>query len=312
VRRQRQSPQRHGPCGLPVLRQGHRRQGALQGLLHRQSGRLHAGLSRLSKKNFPGKYIARFVYDPSLQNLGAADFPRTVVDLPYQLGGPEDLARETKAVQQQLAGEIRAMVALGEQVRTKLTELKSKPASDWDPLIAAWRDETNRIQKRTDPRKVREYMVLSLDTIADNGIEDLSGILLGSARCAAGGEPATCIEGLTRLNQTAEKWIADIASPRLTSYKEMAALIDEGRTLLRKSLDNPDQPVLPARRKFLEMTEILDKSVPEAFHEAVLGASSRASAFFIAVADKTPDVKTLHADLDDLLQRLADTLRSIK
>jgi len=265
-----------------------------------------------SKKNFPGKYIARFLYDPALQNLGAPDFPRTVVDVVLQIGGPEDVARETKAVQQQLAGELRAMIALGEQVKAKLDDLKGKPASAWDPLIAAWRDETNRIQKRADPRRVREYMILKLDVIADNGLEDLSGMLLGSARCAAGGQHGGCLEGLTRLNQTAAKWIGDIASPRLTDFGQMAALLDEGRALIQKVTDHPDQPVLPARRKFLEMTELLDKSVPEAFHEAVLGIGSRAAAFFIAASDKTADVKTLHDDLDGLLQRFATTLRNLK
>jgi hypothetical protein len=265
-----------------------------------------------AKRNFPGKYIARFIFDPELQNLGGAAFPRTTVDFPLQVGGPDDVARESKAVREQLAGELRAMVALGQQVKGKLDELQDKPASAWDPLISAWRDESNRIQKRADPRKTQEYMILKLDTIADNGLEDLTGMLLGSARCAAGGQRGTCLQGLTRLNQTAEKWISDIASPRLTDFAQMAALLEDGRALLRKVAESPDQPVLPSRRKFLEMTELLDKSVPEAFHEAVLGISDRASTFFNAAADKSPDLKTAYQDLDGLLLRFAETLRKLK
>jgi hypothetical protein len=264
------------------------------------------------KKNFPGKYVARFIYDAQLQNLGAADFPRTVVDFTLQVGSPADLDRESKAVRDQLAGELRAMVALGEQVKAKLDELKGKPASEWDPLIAAWRDESNRIRRRADPHAIREYSVLHLDVIADNGFEDLSAMLLGAARCAAADQRGTCLEGLTRMNQTAEKWIADISSPRLTDFSQMVSQIDEGRALLRKVRDNPDQPVLPARRKFLAMTELLDKSVPETFHEVVLGISSRAATFFAAVSDKSADVPTVYADLDGLLQRFADTLRNLK
>jgi hypothetical protein len=265
-----------------------------------------------SRKNFPGRYVARFIYDPSLQNLGAPDFPRTAVDIALQIGGADDVARESKAVREQLAGELRAMIALGTQVKAKLDELKGKPASDWEPLIAAWRDESNRIQQRADPRQVREYKVLRLESVADVGLEDLSGILLGSARCAAGGDRNTCLEGLTRLNQTAEKWISDIAGPKLTDPGQMAALVDEGRALLRSVADHPDEPVLPSRRKFLEMTELLDKSVPGDFHETVLDIGSRAAAFFIAAADKSAEVKTLHADLDAALQRFADTLRNLK
>jgi len=265
-----------------------------------------------AKKNFPGRYVARFVYDPELQNLGAADFPRTFVDISFQIGGPDDVARESKAVREQLAGEIRSMTAIGQEVKLKLDELKDKPATAWDPLLSAWRDESTRIQKRVDPRRTREYIVLRLGFIADNGFEELGATLLSAARCGAAGQRALCLEGLTRLNQTAEKWISDIASPRLTDFAQMAALVEEGRALLLKVTENPDKPILPSRRKFLEMTELLDKSVPETFHDVILGISDRASTFFAAAADKSPDLKTAYQDLDGLLRRFADTLRNVK
>lgn len=265
-----------------------------------------------AKKNFPGNYVARFIYDPELQNLGGANFPRSFVDISLRIGGPEDVARESKAVREQLAGEIRAMTAIGQEVKLKLDELKDKPASAWDALISAWRDDAIRIQKRADPRKTREYVVLRLSFIADNGLEDLTSTLLSAAHCGAAGQRGLCLEGLTRLNQTAEKWISDISSPRLTDFAQMAALVDEGRALLRKVAETPDKPVLPSRRKFLEMTELLDKSVPETFHDVILGISDRASTFFAAASDKSPDLKTAHQDLDGLLRRFADTLRNLK
>jgi hypothetical protein len=265
-----------------------------------------------AKKNFPGKYIARYVYDPDLQNLGASEFPRTTVDFLLQVGSPEDVDRESKAFRAQLAGEIRAMMALGQEVKLKLDELKDKPASAWDALLAGWRDESTRIQKRVDPRKRREYFILRLASIADNGFEELAATLLSAARCGAAGQPGLCHEGLTRLNQTAEKWISDISSPRLTDFAQMAALVDECRALLRKVAESPDQPLLPSRRKFLEMTELLDKSVPGDFHEGVLGISDRASTFFGAAADKSPDLQKAHQDLDGFLQRFANTLRNLK
>jgi hypothetical protein len=265
-----------------------------------------------AKKNFPGKYLARFIYDPELQNLAASDFPRTVVDLTLQIGGPDDVARESKAFREQLAGEIRSIMAVGQEVKLKLEELKDKPASAWEPLIAAWRDETTRIRIRVDPRKTREYVILRLGSIADDGLEDLEKILLSAARCAAAGKHALCLEGLTRLNQTAEKWIGDISSPRLTDMTQIIALIEEGRALLLKVAESPDQPVLPTRRKFLEMIGLLDRSVPDTFHEVVLGINDRASTFFAAAADKSTDLKTAHQDLDGLLRRFAETLRNFK
>ncbi|HUR38959.1 MAG TPA: hypothetical protein VM222_05675 [Planctomycetota bacterium] len=265
-----------------------------------------------AKKNFPGKYIARFTYDPDLQNRGATGFPLTTADVLLQIGGPEDVDRESKAIREQLAGEVRAMVALGQEIKLKLDELKDKPASAWDPLIASWRDEANRIQSRADPHKTREYSILRLNAICDGGFEDLRGILLSSARCAAGGQRGNCLEGITRLNQSAEKWISDLTSPRLTDVGRMVVLIEDARALLRKVAENPDQPVLPSRRKFLEMTDLLDRSVPGIFHEVVLGISDRASTFFGAAADKSPDLQKAHQDLDALLLRFAHTLRDSK
>jgi len=265
-----------------------------------------------AKKNFPGMYVARFVYDPELQNLGAADFPRTSVDISFQIGGPADVARESKAVCEQLAGEIRSIMAIGQEVKLKLDELKDKPASASDALLAGWRDESTRIQKRVDPRKTREYFVLRLASLADNGFEELAATLLSAARCGAAGQRGLCLEGLARLNQTAEKWISDISSPRLTDFDQMAALVEEGRALLLKVMESPDKPVLPSRRRFPEMTELLDKSVPETFHDVILGISDRASTFFAAAADKSPDLKAAHQDLDGFLRRFADGLRKFK
>src|SRR4051812_13785307 len=141
-----------------------------------------------AKKNFPGNYVPRFTYDPELQSLGGANFPRGFVDISLRIGDPDDVARESKAVREQLAGEIRAMTAMGQEVKLKLDELKDKPASAWDALIATWRDEALRIQKRVDPRKTREYVILQLSFIADNGFEELAETLLSAARCGAAGQ----------------------------------------------------------------------------------------------------------------------------
>ncbi|HZE99175.1 MAG TPA: hypothetical protein VE981_19380 [Planctomycetota bacterium] len=265
-----------------------------------------------TRRNFPGAYIARFIYDPALQGLGAADFPRTTVDFKLQIGGPQELAAETKAVRDQLVGEIRSYIDLADQVKAKLEELKGKPAVDWEAPLKAWRDKSVEIQKRADPHRVPEYMILKLDLIADTGFENLEGILLSAARCAAGGKREIALEGLTRLRQTGEAWIGDIGAPRITEFEQMARHVDGMRTLVRKLADDPEEPVLPVRRKFLELTGVLDRSVPGDFHDAVLEIGSRGAAFFIAAADKTAEAPRIHKELDELLDRLARTLRTLK
>src|SRR5262249_51326997 len=160
-----------------------------------------------------GTYIARFIYDPALQGLGAADYPRTTVEFSLQIGTPEDLERESKAVRNQLAEEIRAFIAMADEVKAKMDEFRDKPPAAWDPSLKAWRDRSIELQKRADPRKVPEYTLLRLDVIADTGFENMADIFLSAARIASRGQRETALEGLTRLRQTAEFWLGDIAPP---------------------------------------------------------------------------------------------------
>jgi len=264
------------------------------------------------RRTFPGQYIARFIYDPSLQNaVSATQFPRTTVDFTVQIGGPADVERESKAIRDQLAGEIRALTVMADEIKAKLDELKDKPRSDWEAPFNAWRGKTLDIMKRADPRRVPEYSMLKLDLIADNGFENLTGILLAAARCAATGQREACLEGLTRLRQTAEHWIAEISAPKLTEFEQMARLIEESRQVIKELPEHPSE-LVQTRRKFLEMTAMLDKSVPADFHEVVLDISARAAALFNAIADKDEGAKKMHAELDAILNRFATTLRGLK
>jgi hypothetical protein len=264
------------------------------------------------KRNLPGKYTVRLTYNPGLQVNGVADFAPTRVDVELQIGNADDYEREAKVVRDQLVAEIRGLAALGDQVKAKIKELQGKPADAWAPLIAGWHAQTIEIQRRTLPRSVPEYKVLNLDLIADTGMENLCSIFLSAARCAAGGQPGPAVEGLTRLRQTAEYWTGEIASPKLTDPLQMVALIENARKLLREALANPDAPVLPARRKFVEMNALLDKSVPEDFHPSVLEIGSRSVAYFNALADKQAGAKELHAELDKALERISAALRTLK
>jgi hypothetical protein len=264
------------------------------------------------KKNLPGKYIVRLSYNPGLQVNGVAEFDPAKVDVEFQIGNADDYEREAKAIRDQLVAEIRGLATLGDQVKAKIQELQGKPPDAWAPSLAGWHTQTVEIQRRTLPRFVPEYKVLNLDLIADTGIENLCEIFLSAARCAAGGQPGPAVEGLTRLRQTAEYWMGEIASPKLTDPVQMVALIERARKLIREALDNSDAPVLPARRKFVEMNALLDKSVPEDFHPLVLEVGSRSLAYFNALADKQASAKDLHAELDKALEKISSALRALK
>ena len=264
------------------------------------------------RKILPGKYIARFSFEPDLQTQAIAGFAFTKIDLTLQVGTAEDFEREAKLVREQLVGEIRGLTAIADQITAKLQELKGKPPAAWNELMEDWRTRTLEIQKRSDPRRVPEYSILNLDLIADSGMENLCGILLSAARFAAQGQGDVAVEGLTRLRQTAEYSASEIASPRLSDPGQIVLLIDQARALLREALGHPDAPVLPARRKFVEMNSLLDKSLPEDFHPLILEIGTRGVAFFNALADKEAGAKELQAELDRSLEKLATPLRRIK
>lgn len=262
------------------------------------------------RRNFPGTYTARLTYDPQLQNLGAPDFPRSFFEFTLQIGTAADVAAEDKAVRAQLSGEIRALIAIADQMKAKLEGLREKPQAEREAPAKAWQQELLDIRKRASPRDHPEYFILGIDVIADSGFEELGNILNSCGRCFVLNQRENMIEGLTRLRQTGEYWIGEIINPRISDYGQMAALLEECRKILRKLLENPDEPLKPARSRYLEITSLLGRSVSPTYHEVILGVTSRGAAYFNAVADKSPDVKALHADLDGLLERFAGTLRN--
>src|SRR6185295_10297183 len=118
--------------------------------------------------------------------------------------------------------------------------------------------------------------------------------------------------GLTRLRQTVEYLIDEVAAPKLTEPAEILQLIASARKLLKDALDRPDDPVLPVRRKFVEMNALLRKSLPEDFQGAVLDIGARSTDFFTALSDKQPSAKKLHAEVEQAFEKLLASLRRPK
>jgi hypothetical protein len=265
-----------------------------------------------SKKNLAGKYVARFRYSPDFQDRAIPEFSDAKVDIVLQLGTPQEVQLETKAVRDQLVAELRAFAALGDEVKAKILELKDKPADAWKPSLKAWHERSMEIQRRAYPLKVPEYRVLDLDQIADGGLEQLGGTLISAAKHASIGEAEVGREGLTRLRQTIDYLIDEIASPKLIEPAQILALIESARQLLRDALGRPNDPVLPARRKFVEMNALLQKSLPEEVQAMVLEISAGSVRFFNALSDKQADAKELQKELDASFEKLIATLRRAK
>jgi len=265
-----------------------------------------------SAKNMAGKYIVVFRFNQALQNRAFSGVADGKGQVETRFGTVQEAEADAAAVREKLAGEIRALVALGDQVKAKIQELKGKPAEEWQPLLKEWTHQAVQCQVRTDPARVREYYVLHLDAIATSGMEGLAGTLNASARCAASGRNDEAAEGLTRLRQTGEYWTSEIASPRLTDPRDIARLIDSARKLVADSAANADTAPLPARRKFLEAIALLQKSLPEDFQPVVLEIGTLAADYFRALSDKEPTLRELQSKLDKALEKLAASLGAPK
>jgi hypothetical protein len=263
----------------------------------------------ISRKNLSGKYVAVLRFNLALQNQAFGGFSDGRSTIESQFGNDQQFQTEAAAFRAQLAGEVQAMSALGDQVLAKIQELKGKPADDWKPFLKSWGEKAVQIQIRADPLKVREYNVLGLDLIATSGLERLAGILNSAARYAAAGKVEDAREGITRLRQTCEYWISEISSPKLTNPRDIVKLIESARKLIAAALADATANPLPARRKFLEMNALLQKSLPEDFQPLILEAGTQAADFFRALSDKEPSAREFHAKLDGTLEKMAAPLK---
>jgi hypothetical protein len=277
-----------------------------------RDGKFSHELQPYKKKNFPGKYGLRLVYNPDLQDQRFAGFDHGVANFPFRFGNDEDFEREAKVFRGQLVADLQTMVDMGEEVKTQIVKLEGKPAADWAPLQRKWLEKSHEIMKRADPHEIQEYNALGIDLPATSGLENLSGILYSAAKYAAAGRGKEALEGLTRLRQTAQYLIGEMNSPKLTGAAQVLDLIDAAKKLIREAMNKPDQPALPARRKFLEMNALLQKSLPEDAQPIVLEIGKAAAAFFNALSDKEPNVKELHAELEKSLEKVAAPLRPPK
>ncbi|MBV8879649.1 MAG: hypothetical protein JO332_06795, partial [Planctomycetaceae bacterium] len=133
-----------------------------------KNGKFSQDFAIYATRTFPGPYLARIVYDPVLQNLGGDEYPRTVVDMTLQVGTAQDVDREGKAIRDRLSGELRALMAMADQMKAKLDEYREKPQADREALQKTWHQESIEIRSRVAPRKNPEYFILRLDLLADS------------------------------------------------------------------------------------------------------------------------------------------------
>lgn len=259
-------------------------------------------------KNLAGSWILQTVYDPNLQTAGSGGSEPTKVVTPLRIGTELDAQQDRKFFSERLAAELRAVTALGEEVQAKSASKPRPEGPAWDPILKDWRTRATAIQRRALPQHNPEYRVLGISLIADSGLETLIGILNAAAVCAKQGQLGNVDAGLQRLNDTVQKYVGDLAAPRLNEPHQIAALLRTLQDLLRETLAKAAEPVLPRKRLFIERMQILDLSLPANQHDLVQVIQTQGAAFFNAIADQKPEAKALLEDLDKRIQSLAGLL----
>src|SRR6185436_5126874 len=115
--------------------------------------------------------------------------------------------------------------------------------------------------------------------IADSGLEQLGGTLISAARIAAAGRVEDAREGVTRLRQAVDYLVDEIGAPKLVEHGQFVEAIESCRKLAKEALSKPDDPVLPVRRKVVEIHALLQKSLSEEYQGSILDLSARSTAF---------------------------------
>jgi hypothetical protein len=254
------------------------------------------------EKTLRGTWVLRAIYDPNLQPAGG-DVPSLLQgDAVLRHGTEAEAAEDRKAASERLAGEFRAVAALGQELRAKLAAQPKPDAAAWKAFHQDLKKKSLAIQARALPQRNPEYRIYDLSSTADSVLESLCHILNASVDCAVRGQELDAAEGLTRLARMAETQIGELAAPRLTTPAQVAALIAKIRDELKQGSD------LPARRRFLERVQLLSKSCPEDRADLVLAISGRGAAYFNAAADGKPEAAQLLKETDQALDALDRTL----
>jgi hypothetical protein len=268
-----------------------------------KNGRFSVPLNLFERKNLGGEYIFRVAFDPNLQARPFASLPAIRSDLPLTVGLPGDAEKDRAAFGARLFGEIKALVAIADEVaaRRKADQEKGKadPAA-WSALVKDWTRRVREINLRV--HQVHEYIVLDIAQIADVGVESMGNIILDLARCGSQGLDKDLREGRERLDIMVSNFDNQLntpVNPRATRIE----LAQEARKLLDVAAHAQDENAPRTQKRFIQVLFDIHKIAPAEVRSTILALMGSAKELFDAV-EKNKNTKELFEKLDGRMEEL--------
>jgi hypothetical protein len=268
-----------------------------------KNGRFSTSLSIFEGKNLSGDYTFRVAFDPNLQARPFAGLSAVHAYVPFTVGKPGDAEKDRAAFGARLFGEIKALVAIADEVaaRRRADKEKGKPDPDvWAGLVKEWTRRIREINARV--HQVHEYVALEIAHIADAGVENMSLIILDLARCGSQGLDKDLREGRERLDIVVSNFDNQLNTP-INSRTARIELAREARKLFEVAVHARDERAPAARKRFIQdLIDIHNITPPEA-RAAILDLMRSANEIFDAVAEKK-DAREPFEKLDGRLEEL--------
>lgn len=258
---------------------------------------------------FPGRYHARINYHPGFTPRPLPGVDRFHVDVPLQVGTPDEATKAHQAARDRLAADLRAFGGVGDEVREAFEKAKGKPApAEWQKLADGWKARILELERRAsrDP----EYHALGYIGLTTAGTEHLREKVRGLVEHGGAGREAELQTGHESLKSTIRGMVLEMA-PAGSTTAERRTLIGQARGALVAALDAEGPAFAGCRRGYTEaLLKLTVKAPPGSLDRLQSAIADGADFFERADADRAAGRKLLPAldkKLDDLLQALTKT-----
>lgn len=277
-----------------------------------KDGKFSITISLFKAANVAGEYSFRLLGNPDLQDQRYSQLPFLRHDVSVKLGTPADAAKARAEVYGRLFDDMKALVAVADESAALRKSEKESGKTD----AAAWERLEKEYYKRladgaARAQKVVEYRVFGLSWFVTAGMEQITGISMDIARCAARGLDKDLREGRERLDVIMSKFEADLTGRPLDPKITRLELARTARRLLAAGAQPREEAAPAGRNAFLQVMLNLSPLVSPDDRAALIDLTMGARELFDAV-DEKKDVKELHLKLDARLEAFIKSLQNEK
>jgi hypothetical protein len=278
-----------------------------------KNGKFSASLSLFKEANLAGEYSFRLLGEPDLQADRFASIPATKRDVLLKLGKPGEAEKVRAEISARLFSELKSLAAVAEEAATLRKSEKESGKTDssqWERLLKDWYKRLEagalKVQRNAD------YRVLGLSGYVDAGTEQVCGITMDIARCAARASDKDVREGRERLDLLLSKYGSELTGRPLDPKAARLELAQSARRFLAAGARSKEESTPPTgRNPFFQVLLNLNPLVSPEERQTLLEISAGARELFDAVDEKKEFAELLRK-LDARLAALIQTFQNEK